>query len=292
VADNLFTTRYTDAFYAMLQTAGVAPPPPGGGGIIPPPPPPPPPPTADVQPKVLLAHWEADQAGSVVIDSTIGIPVVKSWVDKLNGYVLASPSLSQSPIWIPQSTMVSQRPCLGFDGIDQFLDFSAALKAKMVNLEGLTITFVMSAAKASINTLQRIAFIQAGSTGGPRFGYSANGFSSDRFYHDGVSSDTDSYGYVTGGAVTYDGWSVHTCSRNYLLALAKTFWQGVPGISATLGSPIYSGGVVPGTARIGAGLLGAEPALLFVHAIKIYTYAITDAEVDADNVYGNNRVNT
>jgi hypothetical protein len=189
--------------------------------------------------------------------------------------------------------MASLRPVLAFDGVDNWLDAALALRQKLVSLEGLSITMVVAASNPGTGNLQRLFYVDSGEVGKPRFGYAMSGLGADRFYHDGVTVDTDPYPYVTGGTPTYDGWAVHTLRRNYLTGKVNHAWNAEPKImNADLSTPIYSGNSVPGICRVGAGYQGGNAAVMHLYALKIYTYSITDAEMGADNTYGNGRVNT
>lgn len=281
--DNLFKSVYTDGF---LDLARAAVPQVDGQQT--------PPPTTDVQPKVLLAHFEADAAGSVTLNTSLGVPVVTTWRDKLNGYELTAPSVSQSPMWVSASTMASQRPALLFDGVDTWLDAALPLRQKLTNLSGLSITMVVAVSPPDVGGTERLFYVSADSAGTTRFGYANSAIDANRFYHDGATLDTDPYAYATGGSPpTYEGWAVHTVLRDYLNAKATTTWNGEAKINAvTIGTPIYSGATTPSLVRLGAGYNGQSPAIMHLYALKVYTYALSNTEVGADNTYGLGRVNS
>jgi Concanavalin A-like lectin/glucanases superfamily len=248
----------------------------------------------NTQPLVLIAHWEADAAGTVTLDNTLGVPVVTEWRDKLYGRKLTAPTLTQSPAWLPTTSMPSNRPGIGFDGIDDWLDGEQALKDLMANTTGLSASITMAAALPATGAFNRVLTISHGaSVDGLRLGYSLSGLNpSGQFYIDGNSLDTDPYVYVGQGTIPYEGWAVHTVIRDFVGQTANaTFNDELKATASSIGSIGPTSNTSSQVVRVGAGGQGGQGFVGHIYSIKLYTKALNGTEVSADNAEGNGKVN-
>lgn len=277
--DTLFNQTVTDAFNsAIYPPTPVGPPSGGGGGGTSPP-------GQVVQPKVLLAEWRADSPGTVDIDNSLGVPVVTAWRDAINGYELKSPSIAQSPLWVTPTNTPQERPGLSFDGIDDWLE-TLVLGGKLNNLSGLTMTMRLNVMSVDVNTLGRIAWIESGAAGVPRFGYGRTGIGSYDFYVDGVTRDTDPNSPISGGVYEYEGWATHTVRRDYVNGTARVDYNGGVKLQGN-GIPTvnYGDSTAAIRFRLGAQNQGQNPGAFYIYGCRLYTYAITDNEMAADAAY-------
>lgn len=239
----------------------------------------------------LLAHWEADASGTVTLDNSLGYPVVTKWRDKLTGVELRSPSLAGSPNWVAISDMVSARPAIAFDGVDDWLE-TLAINEAFLSLPGITVSLLLYTFPADTDTLDRIVWIEAGEPGHCRFGYGRSAFSADEFYADGMARDLDPYVFVTGSQYPYDGWATHTVRRDYYQGVERVDFNGglvassanIPTLGLTEETPSLR-------FRIGAENLGANPGNFYVYGIKVYQSYISDAEMAADASYFGGKIN-
>jgi hypothetical protein len=249
------------------------------------------PPGQAVQPKVLLAHWEADAPGTIDTDNTLGIPVVTAWRDKINGYTLKANTITQAPFWVIQSNMASKRPVLSFDGLDDYLE-SLELSSLLNNLSGVSVSLLVSNSKPVVNTVERMVWIESGLATIPRFGYARSGIGSDEFYSDGVTKDSDAYIPITGSVYPYDGYATHTVRRDYLSGTERVdFNGGLKAFGSSIVSQNYSDSTPSIRLRIGMEDGGRNPSQMALYGIKLYTYAISDDDMTADAAYFGGLIN-
>jgi len=239
----------------------------------------------------LLAHWEADAAGTVTLDSTLGYPVVTKWRDKLTGLELRSPSLAGSPNWINISDMASARPAIAFDGIDDWLE-TTGLASEFLSIPGVSVSLLAYTFPSDTDTLDRIIWIEGGQAGHCRFGYGRSAFSSDEFYVDGMARDLDPYVFTTGSEYPYEGWGTHVVRRDYVQGVGRADFNG--GL-VVAGSNIPTLGLTEETPsirfRVGGENLGKNPGCFYIYGIKVYQSYISDDAMTADSTYFGGRIN-
>jgi len=264
--DTLFSQQITSAFNDAIYPVGATP-----GQVV--------------QPGVLLAEWRADSPGTVDLDTSLGIPVVTAWRDTLNVYQLNAPTIAQAPFWVTPSNTPQERPGISFDGIDDWLE-TLALSDKLKNLSGLTMTMRLNVMSLPPNAIGRIAWVESGVAGVPRFGYGRSSVGDGDFYADGVTKDTDSVTTLTGNVYEYEGWATHTLRRDYLNGTARIDYNG--GLK-TQGGGIetinYGDSSDSIRFRLGAQNQGQNPGAFYIYGFKLYSYAITDDEMLADAAY-------
>lgn len=286
--DTLFAQAVTDAFEsAVYPTSGASG---DGGGVIGPTEPPVTPPTSPpgqvVQPKVLLDEWRADAAGTVDLDYTLGFPVVTAWRGAINGYELKPPSLAQAFAWIPISNVPSGRPALASDGVDDWME-TVALGAKLNNLSGLSASLRLNVMPlVSPNKIARILWVESGVADVPRFGYARTNIGGVDFYADGVTRDTDPVTAMTGGVYEYEGWATHTMRRDYLNGTERVDYNaGVKVSAGGIQTINYGGSSQALRLRLGAQSGGQNAGAFQIYGFRLYTYAITDDDVQTDSDY-------
>jgi len=241
-------------------------------------------------PMVLLAHWEADAPGTVDVDSSGVQPYVTEWRDKINGYKIRQTAGALQPHWIPASTMVSARPAIGFAASPEYLLGDATLLSKLKSLSGMSITLLAAVDTPVAGTLYRNVYLDTGAT--PRFAYSTPNFTTDRFYGEGATAETDPYVFATGGVQSYVGWATHTMRRDYLNGKLDIFWNGQGKVIASdFGIKAVGSATTPTAFYVGSGVAGESASIMHLHAIKLYTKYITDSEMNADAAYFGGRIN-
>lgn len=273
--DSIFPAFLSDAFKAALTKVGGSVSPIGQG----------------VQNKNLVAHWEVDSPGTLDLDYSLGVPVATAWRDKLFGVTLTAPTLTQAPMFITHGGMVSERPALSFDGLDDFME-NLSLDSTFNNLSGLTASLLVSNSPSNPNTIERMLWIESGAAGVPRFGYARSGIAPDQFYMDGVTRDNDPYVPVTGSVYPYDGWATHTMRRDYVMGTARLDFNGGPKATGTgIQTMNYGDSSSSLRLRLGAENLGNNPGQFYIYGLKLYTYAIDDDAMLADAAYFGGRLN-
>lgn len=275
--DTLFPQAVTAAFDAAVYPIAPAPGPSPGPG--------PTPPGQIVQPKVLLAEWRLDSPGTVDLDNSLGVPVITAWRDVINGYELVAPSLAQAPYFVTPTNQPNELPGASFDGIDDMMD-CLTMASKLNNLTGCSISARLNVMRPPTNTIYRVAWLESGAAGVPRFGYARSGIGDSDFYLDACTRDTDPVNALTGNVYEYDGWATHTARRDYLNGTAKIDWNG--GVKTEAGGIVtanYGDSSLPIRFRLGAQNQGQNAGAFYIYGLRLYTYYISEDEMLADAQY-------